>query len=106
MESHNTRKALWLTLKSVYKGSAFAEQKIPDIFILAVIDAQGRQTFCSFETIEVAMSASLSALCLFFAGPRSEQARLLRHHGGVFPMLGAAAGILSYIAMQFMNLYH
>lgn len=48
------------------------------------------------------MSASLSALCLFFAGPRSEQTRLLRHHGGVFPMLGAAAGILSYIAMQFI----
>lgn len=123
MESHNTRKALWLTLKSVYKGRTFAGQKIPDLFILAVIDAwvwgffgvtlawvivdaQGRQTFCSFETIEVVMSASLSALCLLFAGHRSEQARLLRHHGGMFPMLGATAGILSYIAMQFMNLYH
>lgn len=123
MESRNTRKALWLTLKSVYKGRTFAGQKIPDLFILAVIDAwvwgffgvtlawvivdaQGRQTFCSFETIEVVMSASLSALCQLFASHRSEQTRLLRHHGSLFPTIGAGVGVLSYIAMQLMNLYH
>lgn len=123
MESHNTRKALWLTVKSIYKGRSFTGQKIPDLFLLAVIDAwvwgffgvtlawvivdaQGRQTLCSFETIEVIMSASLSALCLLFASHRSEQTRLLRHHGSLFPTIGAGVGILSYIVMQLMDLYH